>query len=199
MMSSIDYNRIKDLFSRLFVLAVRSKMNSSSFTRLLGKSDVVTKIEKGVYDEYFNKPIGTIFSDISGSIPEKDESFGVYDDAYWCGASYFELHDRLKLPFSYLFLKLPLPHLMDIYAVYHEMDISSLEEHFREAEAGKTILRALCEEKGCSLSKLSTDTGISKNTLMKYNADDRALRSGSFQNVWKIAMYFDVPVSLFAI
>ena len=77
------------------------------------------------------------------------------------------------------------------------MDYSSLLEYFYEHEKEKTILRALCEQKRCSLTKLSQATGISPNTLSKYNASDESLYKGSFQNIIKIQNYFDCPVSLF--
>ena len=62
----------------------------------------------------------------------------------------------------------------------------------------KTILRALCEERGCSISKLSNETKISKATLSKYNSSDNALYKGSFQYLYKLGNYFDIPLSLFA-
>ena len=42
-----------------------------------------------------------------------------------------------------------------------------------------------------------TATSININTLMKYNACDEALYNGSFQNIIKLALYFDAPISLF--
>ena len=87
--------------------------------------------------------------------------------------------------------------MLDMYDVYHEMDFSALLECYNELEKEKTILRALCEEKHVSLSKLSKGTGISVNTLMKYNASDNALYKASFQNIIEIAAFLDAPISLF--
>ena len=190
---------LKETFARLFVIATTNKMNLSSFSCLLERSDFVSKIEAREYDDYFNKSLINIFYDITGITINNDNSYGVYDDAYWCGYSYFEIFLRTKKPFSYIFLKLPLVKMMDIYPIYHEMDISSLLEYFAKQEQEKTILRALCEQKRTSLPKLSTATGISLATLSKYNADDRALYKASFQNVIKIVNHFHAPVNLFAI
>ena len=87
--------------------------------------------------------------------------------------------------------------MMKLYSIYHEMDISSLLEYFNQQDQEKTILRLLCEERNCSISRLSSLTWISKATLSKYNASDVALYKGSFQTIYRIAMFFDVPVSLF--
>jgi hypothetical protein len=189
---------VKETFARLFVMAVQNEINFLAFTASLERSAFANLIEEDVYDDYFNTPLTRIFFDITKMHIEKDESFGIYNDAYWCGYSYFELQQRLKKPFSYLFLKLPLSKMMDIYPIFHEMDFSALLEFFEKEKDKKTILRALCEQRHCSLSKLSASTGINQATLSKYNADDEALLKGSFQNVYKISKYFNVPVSLFS-
>lgn len=192
-----DTRTIKELFARLFVMAVQNKINLSSFTYLLGRSEFVEKIEKGTYDDYFNHALEEIFFDITGNHVSKDDSYGVYDDAYWCGYSYFEIYLRTRKPFSYLFLKLPLTKLMNHYGVYHEMDISSLLELFAQEERKDTILRLLCEQRKTSLVKLSYATGIGLPTLAKYNASDEAVYKASFQNIMAICMFFDAPKNLF--
>ena len=193
-----DSRSIRELFARLFVIAVQNKANLFSFTYLLSKSAFVAKIENGQYDDYFNKPLEQIFYDVTGYQVGVDNSYGVFNDAYWCGHSYYEIHTRTKKPFAYIFMKLPLNKLMDAYPVYHEMDISSLLDYFAEEEKKKTILRLLCEQNKTSLAKLGTSTGIGLATLSKYNASDEALYKGSFQNVIRIANAFNAPVNLFA-
>lgn len=173
-------------------------MNLSSFSFLLVRSEFVRKIEEGKYDDYFNKPLEIIFKDIIGIIGD-DNSYGIYNDAYWCGYSYFEIFLRTRKPFSYILLKLPLVKMIDIYPIFHEMDISSLLEYFAKQEQEKTILRLLCEQNKISLPKLSAYTNISLATLSKYNSDDDALYKASFQNVIRIANYFNAPISLFII
>lgn len=190
---------LRETFSRLFVIAVNNKMNLSSFSYQLERSEFIKKIEDGKYDDYFNKSLISIFNDITGITINDDSSYGVYNDAYWCGYSYFEIFLRIKKSFSYIFLKLPLVKMMDIYPIYHEMDISSLLDLFAKQEQEKTILRALCEQNRISLPKLSTSTGIGLATLSKYNADDKALYNASFQNIIQIAHYFNVPINMFAI
>lgn len=197
-MSNFDIKKVKETFARVFVLAVQNKINFQAFTKLLERSVFVYKIEQDQYDDYFNKRIENIYFDITGVTIKKDTSFGVYNDAYWCGYSYFELFIRTLKPFCLLFLKLPLSKMMEIYPIYHEMDISSLEEYFIRCDKEKTILRSLCIEKGCSLSKLSNDTNINKATLAKYNASDEAIYKGMFENIFKLAKYFNSPIILFS-
>lgn len=197
-MNNFDIEKIKELFARIFVIGIQNKINLFSFTKALEKSEFIQKIEKNEYDDYFNHSLESIFFDITGKRIDKDGSYGIYNDAYWCGYSYFLLYKQTKKPFSFIFLKLPLKKLVDMYDVYHEMDFSSLLEQFNKLDKGKTILRALCEERDCSISKLSNETKISKATLSKYNSSDTALYKGSFQYLYKLGNYFDIPLSLFA-
>lgn len=190
-------NSIKELFSRLFVLAINNKINPDSFINLLMKSVFIKKIEEKQYSDYFNKSIIDIFFDITSYQVDNDNSYGIYNDAYWSGYSYYELYLRLNKPFSFIFLKLPLSKMLDIYPIFHEMDISSLIDYFNKLDKEKTILRLLCEQKRCSLPKLSNITKISVSTLRKYNASDEALYNASFQNIIKISRYFDTPINLF--
>ena len=196
-MIDFDIKIVKCTFVRLFVLALGNDMHPTAFTHALEKSEFLQKIEADKYDDYFNKPVLDVFEAVTGNKLSEDNGFGIYNDAYWSAVSYFDLHLKTNKPFSYLFLKLPLEKMLDMYDVYHEMDFSSLLERFNELEKEKTILRALCEEKHVSLSKISKGTGISVNTLMKYNASDNALYKASFQNVIEIATFLEVPLSLF--
>ena len=196
-MNNYDIDKVKYIFARLFVVAVQNMTNLNAFTRALEKNEFVQKIEANKYDDYFNKSILEMFESITSNTIREDDSFGIYNDAYWSGVSYFDLHLKTNKPFSYIFLKLPFEKMLDIYDVYHEMDFSSLYEYFQKLEQEKTILRLLCEQSHKSLSKISKATSISINTLSKYNASDEALYKASFQNIIKIANYFDVPISLF--
>ena len=118
-------------------------MNLGAFTNALAKSDFISKIESGLYLDVAHKKVKTILFEISSNMVCEDISFGVYNDAYWCGEMYFDLHLKLHKSFAYLFLKLPLEKLIDMYPVYHEMDFSSLEEQFHRVEKEKTILRGM--------------------------------------------------------
>ena len=151
---------------------------------MLSKRSFINSIEK------------LLFS-ITGFEVEVDNSYGVYNDAYWCGQNYYDLHFKTGKSFAYIFLKLPFSEMMNIYSIFHEMDFSSLVEYFTKKEKEKTILRILCEEKRCSLNDISKATSLSLSVLKKYNSDDESLYKASFQNIMKLVRYFDVSNLLF--
>ena len=196
----MDYYKIQDIrdtFARYFVIAIHNKMHLTAFTDYLANSDYVKNIENGNLIEISDISVEEGYHSIVGNNIARDDSFGIYNDAYWCGYCYFELFLMLRKPFSYLFLKLPLEKMLDLYNVYHEMDISQLVDYFHDKEKEETILRLLCKRYRCSINKLSKATGISVNTLNKYRSSDQSLYNASFQNIYKISVFFKTPISLF--
>ena len=195
----IDYDlyKIKDIFARMFVIGIQNKINLYSFSSALERSEFVNCIEKDTYSELFNQPLEDIFYSITENKVEKDESYGIYNDAYWAGKCYFDLHTTLNKSFAYLFLKLPIDKMLDLYPVYHEMDFSSLIEYFKQIEEETMILKTLCEEKKVTLTEVSKKTGININTLRKYYRSDVSLYKAEFQNIAKIVEYFDTTFLLF--
>ena len=196
-MNDYELDNLRETFSRLFVLAVRNKINFKSFTNMLSNSSFIESIEKDKYNDLFNKPIEQLLFSITGFETKEDNSYGIYNDAYWCGQNYFDLHMKTKKSFVYIFLKLPFEELMNVYSIFHEMDFTSLLEYFRKKEKEKTILRILCEEKRCSLNDISKATTLNFNVLKKYNSSDEALYKASFQNISKLISYFDANYLLF--
>ena len=196
-MNEYEIRKVRETFSRLFVLAVTNKMNLTSFTNLLEKSDYVSLIEKDKYDPSLNKSLEILFYEITGFEIKEDNSYGVYNDAYWCGQNYFDLHLKTKKSFSYIFLKLPLETMINIYTIFHEMDFSSLVDYFHQKCEEKTILRLLCEKENKSLPDISRGTLIPLSTLKKYNMSDKYLYKASFQNIAKLVSFFDIKYSLF--
>lgn len=196
-MIDYDINKLREKICRIFVVAVQNKINLDSFASMLCKSDFIKKIEFDEYDPVFDEPILKTFKDITGIDIANDASYGVFNDAYWAGKNYFEIHLRTKKSFEYIFLRLPFEEMMNLYPVFHEMDFSSLFMLFNSKIERKTILRLLCEKYKSSLNDISKKTSIPLATLKKYNSSDEALYKAQFQTIAKIRKYFDVDYSLF--
>ena len=96
---------VKQTFARLFVIATNRLMNPYAFTSYLADSNYIRKLEEGNIDEISNIPVSNAFFDITNESINEDSSYGIYNDAYWCGHCYFELFLQTHKPFSYLFLK----------------------------------------------------------------------------------------------
>lgn len=183
----------KEDFSRLFVLCVQNKMNLKSFSISLANFGDFTLTE----EESNVSSIKDLFNQITDSYLQEDNSYGVYNDAYWCGTVYFYLYQKEHKPLSYLLWKLPLNKLIDQYPVYHEMDYVQIEEYFHNIESKKSILQLLCENYNVQLTKLAQATNININSLRSYSYSDQALYKAGFQNIYLIAKYFTINEEIF--
>lgn len=184
----------EEYFSRLFVLCKLHKINMRSFTiALLTYKNIEISFE---YSEI--KSLCDLFNDITNIHITKDESFGIYDDAYWCGKAYCFINEKTKKPLNYILLKMPFDKLINYYHLYHEMDYSQILDVFLEESRKHSILSLLCDIKGYSLPHISKISGISLSTLKKYSSDDKYLYKASFNKIYSLLNVFDVDPSIFA-
>lgn len=186
-----------DRFSRIFVLAIEERINLDLINDVLSKSSLVRNIEKNDYSELYNNSILDIVKHYFGSNLIEDDSLYKYNDAYWCGMVYMYIFYKYRKPLSYIFLVLPLKKLLDMYDVYHEMDISAIYEVFEEISKQKTILQLLFEKHRINNAEIAKLAGVNISTIVHLKKSDNYLYAGSFNNVHRIALALNEPDNLF--
>lgn len=196
-MDNYNYFEAEDLFARCFVIAKQCKMNWRAFQEMLIKSKIVKCLEDKDYDGF----LYCFKEDISKMLyinnPEDEKYKYTYDDAYWVGLTSLRMCLNLRISFARLWSKLPIDEMLIKYGVYHEMDISQMEEYYRIKDKETSVLRYLSSRNSISLSKLSEQVGINIQTLKNYSRSDAYLNKATFKNVYALAKYFDVPMNLF--
>ena len=193
----VNEDEIRDFFSRLFVLAKTEMMYFEAFTNALANSDLIKTIEDDKLFFVSTNNIISTYNHITGHYLREDESYGVYNDAYWCGYTYYNLYLKTKKPFSYLFIKFPMNELIDLYPLYHEMDFSHIYDIYLKKEKEITIMQYYKKRRLVSLPTIAKKTGLSLATIKQYVSSDDALYSASFQTIYKLHLLFDAPLSIF--
>lgn len=186
-----------DRFARIFVLAIEQRINLDLINEVLARSSLITNIEKDNYSELVNNTIAGLVKYYFDCVPFEDDSLYKYNNAYWCGFVYMNIYYKYHKPFSYIFLKLPLRKLIDMYDVYHEMDIGAVYEIFEEISKQKTILQLLLEKHKINNKKLAKMSKVKISTIVHMKQNDEHLYAGSFANVHKIALALNEPDNLF--
>ena len=185
-----NFFEVQDVFARLFVLAIQNDFHPNAFTYMLERSEFVNYIENGKTNELFDLKIETLFETITSYKIETDTSFGIYNDAYWCGYSYFVIFVRSKKPFSYIFLKLPFSDLLSLYPVYHEMDISqfidSMEKFYNETIL-ETKLKRIRENRGISQLELAKLSGVKLRSIQMYEQKVNDIDKAQGHTLYKIS------------
>lgn len=196
-MASNDRERAIDYFSKVISLAIETRIHLEVITDSISKSTLVKSIERNDYSLFYSKTYYEIFLDIFGASFVSDNSYMKYDEGYWCGYVYMNLFYKYKKPLSYIFLKMPLSKLLDMYKIYHEMDISQVYEIYEKEIEKESIISLLLKKHSISLENLSKKTGVSSRTISYYKNSDANLYNGSFDNLTRISIYLDEPSSLF--
>ena len=200
MISSTDLPKITDHMGQLFSMAVGSKINLEAITYSIERSDFAAELQASRCGQLVNSTAEELFESLFGRADSGLSRLsydGTYDDAYWCGWAYTQLLFETRLPLPYLFLVLPLERMLDLYPVYHEMDITQLIDLLEAERREETLMKRLLKRHGVKVPALSLQSGVSPNTINHYKKSDENLYAAGFQNVFRLAQALDVPPELF--
>ena len=186
-----------EYISQIFSFCVEAKIHFEVITDVLGKSNFIKNIENSNYSYLNEKTPFEIFVEIFDKDFIDDNNYMKYDSSYWCGYVYSQIFYEYNKPFSYIFLKMPLEKLINMYEIYHEMDIGQSFEQFEIEMNKETILRLLLKKHCISGAELSRRTGVSTATINNMKKDDDALYNASFKIVQRIASTLDEPGNMF--
>lgn len=186
-----------EYFSQIFSYCIQAKIHFEVITDVISKSELIKEIETNNFSRINSKTPYEIFVEIFDKTYIKETSSNYFDRGYWCGRSYAQLFYEFNKSFSYIFLKLPLEKMMNMYDVYHELDISQLFDKFKIEMNSNSILDLLLKKHSISGIELSRKTGISIRTIEYYKKDDANIYSASFKILQRIVAVLDEPGNLF--
>lgn len=172
---------------------LEKKYSFSAIENLIVSSDFVNKLENNEYD------IDSKSSDIIKQTYKLENlvDFDISFKGLFLAESYTKLFFDLNKSFEYLFLYLPLEHLVDTYDVYHEMGFSNLKVDFLSIVKEEPLLRKLSKSKNIKLSEITRLTGISENSIKYYAASDSNLYGASFDVLYTLSNLFNVKINMF--
>lgn len=195
-MSNFDYkNKSIDYVARIISFATKYRINTQVITDVLASSDFIEQIENNNYSSLYEKSPQEIYIELFGKACIYDGN--PYDEGYWCGYVYMNIFYKYKKPLSYIFLKMPLNKLLEMYDVYHEMDISEVYEEFEILEKRNTILNLLLIKHDISATKLSRDSDVNLRTIENFKKSDDNLYNASYANVQRIGKLLNEPGNMF--
>ena len=87
--------------------------------------------------------------------------------------------------------------MFELYALYHEQDISQLFTYFEMVVSQKSLLTKLKKTKKYTTATLSSLTGISENTIEKYSKSNEYLYKASFEKIYKLSAALEVKTNIF--
>ena len=199
MINSNDINNISSLLSKIIFygfsncyseLAIEEKIISNSFINNLENGDssfLINYTDEQIIGSIFNRIINLDSSLISTNTL-----------SLWLGDIYTELFFHFNKSFSFIFLYLPIKKGIDLFPIYHEMDINQVFSYFEKIIKKHNILSLLLKKKSITIGELSILSNINYNTLVSYTRNNEFIYNAKFDSVFKIAHILNVNINIFA-
>lgn len=109
---------------------------------------------------------------------------------YWAGWALAEYQWFSGRNFKDIFERIPLSQIIEMYSVYHEMDISqfieSMEKFYREAVM-ETKLKTIRESRGVSQSELAALSGVKLRSIQMYEQKVNDIDKAQAQTLYKLS------------
>lgn len=122
---------LTSLFSSIFYYGLKEGYSSTSIQERILNSKYIDELEKGNDFFLLEKSETFVIESIYERKIEEEALFANTSLSLWLAEIYIALFFKFNKSFSYLFLYLRLKEAINLYPIYHELDISELIEYFK--------------------------------------------------------------------
>ena len=192
-----DCELVKERFALLLSKLHEAGLPSEYIGQVITESSFFDCFEKNDLDSFLSLSLEKITSDVFGKDVVYDYSSKSGDPYYWAGLIIMSVMMNLRIPLKRILIIMPLPEIVNCFALYHEMNDEQFLEHFVSAQKERSLLKIIRKDKGLPLSKISFLTGIKRPTLVKADASTEALLSASFSSLSLLADLFSLSSDVF--
>lgn len=166
---SFDYIQRKISYSEAISEFERSNVTIIAFSSM-------EKIYSGIFTDYNN-----------------EYQYNPYDIFGWVGYAYIHLFLNLEITFEALFFLIPIQEMLNMYKLYHEMDITHLEEYAKEVMK-HSLLDVIMKRKKTSNNDLSKKANIPVSTINSLRYGNRDITKLEAKKILSIAYALNVKI-----
>lgn len=168
-----DYlNKYNDALSYLLARSYSENYSFDYIQKTISYSHAINELEKSNVTLIAFSSMEKIYNDM---FPARENNFvyDEYDIFGWCGYAYMHLFLNRQITFEALFFLIPLEQMMSMYKIYHEMNISRLDDYVDET-LKYSLLDIIMKHKKISNSELANSTSLSISTInaLRYGKRD---------------------------
>lgn len=113
-----------------------------------------------------------------------------YSPEYWAGWAVAEYQWYSGRRFKDIFERIPFRSIIEMYPVYHEMDITNfieeMEERYKTAE-GDSKLKRIRESRGLSQTELAEQSGVKLRNIQAYEQRDNEIDKAQARILYKLS------------
>ena len=190
---SDDY--IEKYSNTLSYLIGRSANEGYSFDyiqRKISYSEAINEFEKSNVTIIAFSSMEKIYSEIFTDY-NNEYQYNPYDVFGWVGYAYVHLFLNLEITFEALFFLIPIQEILNMYKLYHEMDITHLEEYAKEVMK-HSLLDVIMKRKKTSNNNLSKKTNIPVSTINSLRYGNRDITKLEAKKILSIAYSLNVKI-----
>lgn len=190
---SDDY--IEKYSNTLSYLIGRSANEGYSFDyiqRKISYSEAISEFERSNVTIIAFSSMEKIYSDVFTDY-NNDYQYNPYDIFGWVGYAYIHLFLNLEITFEALFFLIPIQEMLNMYKLYHEMDITHLEEYAKEVMK-YSLLDVIMKRKKTSNNDLSKKTNIPVSTINSLRYGNRDITKLEAKKILSIAYALNVKI-----
>ena len=161
---SDDYlNKYSDTLAYLIGRSYQEGYSFDFIEKNIAYSLAVDELEKSNITLFAFSSMEKVYNDI---FPMNDNSydFDPYDIFGWMGYAYIRLFLSLETTFEALFFLVPIQEMLNLYNLYHEMDINQLINTVKETMK-HSLLDIVMKKKKISNKELADKSSISMSTI----------------------------------
>lgn len=188
-----DYiEKYQSVLEHLFSKAIGLRYSYSFIERKIAYSDVFSEFERSNITLIAFNDNDKIYDAIFGN--SENDLIRENDSIYaWLGFVYVHLFLKFKVTFEMLFMAIPIEKALNMYHLYHEMDISKVENAFIETIT-PTALTLIMKYKKITTKELSIRANIPLATIRSLKYGYRSIDKLEAYKLVKLAFGLNVKV-----
>lgn len=198
MISVNDVNKFSNLLSNIFFYGFSHAFSFVSIEEKILNARCIQDIENGDSSFLIKETNDDLVSEIYDCFIEEKELLKTNTISLWLGELYTKLFFTFNKSFSFLFLYLPINKGIDMFPLYHEMDMSQSVDYFKNLISKNSIVSLLLKKHDMTANQLSVLTQINHNTILSYTRNNDFIYNAKFESLFKISQIFNVNINIFA-
>lgn len=187
---SDDYvEKYQDAFGYVLGRAIDNKYSFSYIENIISHSTIFNEFEESNITQIAFSSLEKTYNKLF--IDENDFIYDQYGIYGWLGYIYIQSFLELKITFELLFILLPIEEALNMYHLYHEMDIVQMINYVKN-KMKPSLLHAITSKKKININELASGSGVSFSTIRSLVYGYRDINKIELKNAKKIATFLNV-------
>ena len=193
--TSDDYlTKYIDTFGYIFARSAYENYAFGYVEKVLSYSQIVNELEQSNVTTIAFTSVEKIYADLFPRHANDGFVYNPYDEYGWIGHIYVHIFLKFQITFESIFMLLPIKEALNLYHLYHEMDITQVYDVFEE-KMKPSIFAKYMKLRNISSNELSLLTGVSQATISSLRYGTRDINKFEALKLLKISSVLNIKMT----